>query len=225
LRTVAAPSRAATVLRSIRSGRGSPRAASAPHAGGSRGCARPDAARPASRCSRQYSRDVADESAQGGGRVVSGRCDRREVSRVVRDAGRREDLAPRRPHREGNQPRPAAHRASIGADQQESQIQRPPGGRAGAPRATRTVGLAFTTRRRRASATCPAAARPPTFPSIPAARPWPVRPPPARARPALRRGTVRRRAAAPRPPRRGCARRPRTGRTPARRPDTSSRRR
>ena len=104
-------------------------------------------------------------------------------------------------------------------------IQRPPGGRVGASRATRTVGLASP---RVAAALRPLARPPPdrpTFPSIPAARPWRVRPPPARARPALRRDTGRRRAAAPRPPRRGCARRRRAGRTPARRRDTSSRRR
>ena len=90
-------------------------------------------------------------------------------------------------------------------------IQRPPGGRAGAPRATRTWGLSSP---RVAAALRPLARPPPghpTFPSIPAVRPWRVRPPPARARPALGRGTARRRAAAPRPPRRGCARRPRTG--------------
>ena len=44
--------------------------------------------------------DVQDEPARG--------IDR-EVPRVVRDAGRRKDLVSGRPHREGNQSRPAAH--------------------------------------------------------------------------------------------------------------------
>ena len=44
--------------------------------------------------------DVQDEPARG--------IDR-EVPRMVRDAGRRRDLVSRRPHRQGNQPRPAAH--------------------------------------------------------------------------------------------------------------------
>ena len=201
-----------------------PRAASAPRAGGSRWCARPDAASPASRCSRQTAGTWPTSRRRAAAVSLRAMRPTRRIASGTRrwPTGKPGTSAPT----SGREPAatrgpPCEHpRRSAGVA-----IQRPPGGRAGAPRATRTVGFAFTTRRRRASATCRPPPRRPTFPSIPAARPWPVRPPPARARPALHRDTGRRRAAAPRPPRRGCARRRRSGRTPARRPDTSSRRR
>ena len=65
--------------------------------------------------------DLQDEPARGIGR---------EVPRMVRDAGRREDLVPRRPHREGNQPRPAAHhpdriRARRGRQPRDRRVHRP----------------------------------------------------------------------------------------------------
>lgn len=224
LRHGAAPSRAPTVSRSIRRVAAGPRAASAPHAW------RISWMRASRCCTPGLARAAVNQPGRGR-RVGAGRrpcrcgpCDRRDVSRVVRGCwptGRPGTSAPT----SGREP--AATRGTPCEHRRRSAgvaIQRPPGGRAGASRAT----ARWLSPPRVAAALRPLPRPPPgrpTFPSIPAARPWRGRPPPARARPALRRGTARRRAAAPRPPRRGCARRRRSGRTPARRPDTSSRRR